>query len=179
MLGSDNLKIEFNTARLRVQSWDSSADASTWSDIEVTGLRQLLTPAVLRHLPPSMFLADFDNEIQGWVGERLDESNLLKVSFEQRLVGLVILALETRQARKPNIHIGYLLAEDTWGQGLASELLVGLVEALSTLAPVRLVGGVERGNPASARVLEKAGFALDAEVSTDDVDTYILDIPQT
>ncbi|SHG79657.1 Acetyltransferase (GNAT) domain-containing protein [Cognatiyoonia sediminum] len=179
MFGTDKFKVDFTTARLRVQSWNSGADGSSWSDIEVTGLRRLLTPAVLRHLPPSMHLTDFDSEIQGWVGERLDESNLLKVSFEQRLVGLVILAVETTKSRRPNVHIGYLLAEDTWGQGLASELIVGLVEALSPLAPVRLVGGVERGNSASARVLEKAGFACDAQVPMDGVDTYFLDIPET
>lgn len=178
MPGFDNFKVEFTTARLRVQSWDSSADASTWPDTDVTGLRRLLTPAVLQHLPPSMHLMDFDEEIQGWVGERLDESNLLKVNFEQRLVGLVILAVQTTKSRRPNVHIGYLLAEDTWGQGLASELIVGLVEALSLLAPVRLVGGVERGSSASARVLEKAGFTFDAQVPMDGVDNFLLDIPE-
>ena len=55
--------------------------------------------------------------------------------------------------------IGYWLGRHYWGRGLATAAVRATVEyAFARLALVRLHAGVFAWNPASARVLEKAGF---------------------
>jgi RimJ/RimL family protein N-acetyltransferase len=58
--------------------------------------------------------------------------------------------------------IGYWLAEPYWGRGIATEVLQAMTEyAFATLDICRLEAGVFEWNPASARVLEKAGYVLE------------------
>ena len=59
-------------------------------------------------------------------------------------------------------HIGYWLGEPFWGRGLATEALRGATDyAFTTFDICRLEAGVFEWNPASARVLEKAGYTLE------------------
>jgi hypothetical protein len=55
-------------------------------------------------------------------------------------------------------------------------VVTGLVQSLRASAPVRLIGGVDPANPASARVLEKAGFARDPAQSSADSTIYTKDL---
>ena len=58
--------------------------------------------------------------------------------------------------------IGYWLGEPFWGRGIASEALRAVTEyAFATFDIIRLEAGVFSWNPASARVLEKAGYTLE------------------
>ena len=54
--------------------------------------------------------------------------------------------------------IGYMFAQSAWGKWYASELVLGLVATLRAAGFKYAFGGVADQNPASARVLEKAGF---------------------
>lgn len=55
--------------------------------------------------------------------------------------------------------VGYNVAKPFWGRGIATEALVGLIDwARAELDPPRLVAGYFEDNPASGRVLQKAGF---------------------
>lgn len=55
--------------------------------------------------------------------------------------------------------IGYVLAPDVWGRGLATDLARGLLTAaFDVLGLRRVTAGCFADNPASARVLEKAGM---------------------
>jgi 8-oxo-dGTP diphosphatase len=57
--------------------------------------------------------------------------------------------------------IGYWIGPAHWGHGYASEALRRIVHhAFETLGFDRLIANVHTDNPASARVLEKAGFVL-------------------
>lgn len=134
--------MEFETERLRIRSWSTAYPAEP--------LRAILTPAVLSHLPTPLHHADPER----WIAERLAESDVFAVTSDGALIGLVMLA------QMDAVHVGYLLAEGAWGKGFASELLRGLVKALSANAPMELRAGVAKDNPASARVLEKAGFQI-------------------
>lgn len=71
--------------------------------------------------------------------------------------GIGLLILSRPQPGSAERHIGYLLAQSAWGQGLASELLRA-VQDMFRASGVVLSGGVMDENAASARVLEKAGF---------------------
>ena len=60
-----------------------------------------------------------------------------------------------------DVRLGYLLSEETWGRGLGSELIKGLIDWCRNAENVSSIsGGVEIGNKASIRVLEKHGFGI-------------------
>lgn len=148
------------TDRLLVKEWHSlSRDdgelARTVADI--------LTDRVTGSLPSS-WQGSYTLERAGtWVNERDREGTTLLIVERStgQAVGLMILH-ETDAEAVPNgieVRIGYLLAEPAWGKGYASELIrefVGWCRAHKMICS--LDGGVERGNPASARVMEKNGF---------------------
>lgn len=61
--------------------------------------------------------------------------------------------------------IGYWLGEPFWGQGIATRAVRALSEWVFATTPlVRLYAHVFEWNPASARVLEKAGFTLEGRL---------------
>lgn len=65
-----------------------------------------------------------------------------------------------RYLEKGNWEIGYWLAPDFWGRGLATEAARALVVfGFEKLGAEALNSGHFTDNPASGRVLEKAGFA--------------------
>ncbi len=65
-----------------------------------------------------------------------------------------------RYLEKGNWEIGYWLAPDYWGRGLATEAARALVVfGFEKLGAEALQSGHFADNPASGRVLEKAGFA--------------------
>ena len=163
----------FTTQRLSVCNWRPIVDGKRDRQMIETTLTTILTPNVLKHLPQSLHLGR--GGISSWVDERIQESDVLLVKHtgSGELVGLMILASEPRAGNTLNLHIGYLLAESTWGQGIATELVTGFVLAMEDHKPVKLFGGVDTGNPASARVLQKAGFLIDPNLSKHDIDIYI------
>jgi RimJ/RimL family protein N-acetyltransferase len=57
------------------------------------------------------------------------------------------------------MHTLAILGEDYWGQGLASELLRGFIaKATEEKRWFKLIGGVDKNNIASSRLLVKLGF---------------------
>jgi RimJ/RimL family protein N-acetyltransferase len=73
------------------------------------------------------------------------------------------IAVEPNEAeRRRSAEVGYWLAEPFWGRGIATEALRAITEyAFKTFDVCRLEAGVYAWNPASARVLEKAGYTLE------------------
>ncbi|HKR12078.1 MAG TPA: GNAT family N-acetyltransferase [Pyrinomonadaceae bacterium] len=62
--------------------------------------------------------------------------------------------------------IGYWLGEDFWGRGIATEALIAVTEHAFAANDdlCRLYAHVFAWNPASARVLEKAGYAFEGRL---------------
>jgi ribosomal-protein-alanine N-acetyltransferase len=61
--------------------------------------------------------------------------------------------------------IGYWLGEEFWGRGIATEALMAVTEyAFANYDLCRLYAHVFAWNPASARVLEKAGYELEGRL---------------
>lgn len=163
----------FDTERLSVRHWQSVLSVPGTRAWLEGALAHILTPRVLDHLPPSLKLDP--GHLGSWIDARANESDVLLVRLRDDgpLIGMVFLAVDPEGMDARNVHIGYLLAEDAWGKGYATELLVGLVGAMRRVAGITLLGGVGKGNPASARVLEKAGFTPDPERSDHETDYYI------
>jgi RimJ/RimL family protein N-acetyltransferase len=62
--------------------------------------------------------------------------------------------------RRPSgaVEMGYWIARDHWGRGIATEACTALLDIARTLRIARLEGSHFLDNPASGRVLEKLGF---------------------
>lgn len=61
--------------------------------------------------------------------------------------------------------IGYWLAPAYWNRGIATDAVVAMVEyAMGAFDLARIEACVFEGNPASARVLEKAGFQFEGRL---------------
>lgn len=61
--------------------------------------------------------------------------------------------------------IGYWLGEEFWGRGIATEALIAVTNhAFANFDLCRIYAHVFEWNRASARVLEKAGFALEGRL---------------
>jgi RimJ/RimL family protein N-acetyltransferase len=102
------------------------------------------------------FLAFSDSEWDRWpAGPYLIESRA-----DQTLLGSTGLAFDTPTAAAT----GYVLARNAWGQGYATEALGAMVVLARKMEVRRLYAICHPGNFASARVLEKCSFELEAHL---------------
>lgn len=170
----DLVGLAFETERLTVRHWRGGTENPIERGGFLQALNGLLTDDVLKDLPASMQLDDTPEAVSNWVDARARESDCLSVkrSTNGALLGLLILVDTGASIPMPTLHLGYMFARHAWGQGLATELLAGLIASVATWAPLRLVGGVSKANPASARVLEKLGFSLVPELSFGDTEMF-------
>ncbi|SOH93303.1 Protein N-acetyltransferase, RimJ/RimL family [Monaibacterium marinum] len=161
----------FETARLTAHHWlPDLTDPGRRTALEQV-LATILTPAVLQHLPPPLHLGAENNAIANWITARASKADVMLITptGSNTPIGLMLHALNAEQC---TMYIGYLFAQTAWGQGYATELVSGLIATLHQHPKLRLIGGVSRDNPASARVLKKVGFTASAALSTPDVDMY-------
>lgn len=99
---------------------------------------------------------------------RCEEDEALEGTYAIEVDGEAVGGIGLRQ--KTDVHrrmaeLGYWLGEPFWGKGIATEA-AGLVtrHAFETLDIERIQAFVFAWNPASARVLEKCGYALEGRL---------------
>ena len=151
---------EFLTPRLLVKEWHSvAAHESTLQDLNSV-VRAVLTPSATKSLPLTWQGAYTASRARDWIEARDNEGPTLLVVERSSgsPVGLMILFEQDREGKSVEIRLGYVLAESAWGSGLGSELVGGFVEWCRATGVESIVGGVERENTPSRRVLEKTGF---------------------
>lgn len=84
------------------------------------------------------------------------------IEYDGELAGAVGLVPQSDIYRK-TAEIGYWIGEPYWGKGIATEAVRMLVDyGFNKLNLIRIYTGVFENNPASCRVLEKAGFTREA-----------------
>ncbi len=137
----------FETERLRVRPWSAVP-----REAKRALVGSVLTAAATRELPPHWQgpIADVD----GWLDDRAAETPALVFQGDEPIGFL------TLYPDGVDLRIGYVLGERWWGQGLASELVGGLVSWAGANGAGLLIAGVTRANQPSARVLSKNGFEL-------------------
>lgn len=87
----------------------------------------------------------------------LPRAFVMELKAEGRMVGTI--GFQAVDMENKRAEVGYSLARRLWGHGLAVEALKLLCDyAFDTLGLSRLEGRHDSRNPASGRVLEKAGF---------------------
>ena len=165
---------DFATTRLTIRNWLPSMRPSVDKTMLAARLVPILTKTVLEHLPPSLQVDQTADAALAWIDARTDESDvyLVKLSVTGELVGLMILVSETRPGRGVCVHIGYLFSQAAWGKGYATELLKGVLKQAKKRPPITLVGGVEKGNEASAHILRKVGFTQSTTLNDDTTDVF-------
>ena len=85
----------------------------------------------------------------------------LAIASPEELVGAIGFDQGEDVYRK-SAEIGYWLAEPFWGRGIVSQAVIGFVDhVFAHFDLVRLQAGVFEGNPASVKILEKAGFRFE------------------
>jgi RimJ/RimL family protein N-acetyltransferase len=86
------------------------------------------------------------------------------IEVDGAAVGGIGLVLQTDIFRR-TAEIGYWLGEDYWGRGIISEAVKQFTDwAFANFDIGRIYAGVFEWNPASARVLEKAGYEFEARL---------------
>ena len=152
----------FETERLSVADWHRLSPGAL-----STFVMALLTPATTAQLPPD-WQGDYDRRrAERWIAERDAEGTVLLATEAGSPVGLLLLYEEPDSTGGSAVRLGYVISEAAAGQGLASELLAGFVSWSRARPTIRaLIGGVEAGNAASIRVLQKCGFAPAAAAAT-------------
>ena len=86
------------------------------------------------------------------------------IANDTELIGGIGITLQSDVNRR-SAEIGYWLGEPHWGQGIATAALKATTDwAFSEFDLVRLYGEVFEWNPASGRVLEKAGYELEGRL---------------
>ncbi len=132
-------------------------------------LPAILTPEVCLHLPPNFSDIGSAAKARALLDEMLSQSQVTAIFVNlgdkqdaNPLAGLIFMHIAAQEAASgaSEAHLGYLLAERFWGGGIASECLSAFVAEVRKSAPVNtLLAGVEVGNLASIRLLEKLGFS--------------------
>lgn len=92
-----------------------------------------------------------------------EPTTTLAITVNDRVVGAIGLVLQT-DVYRVNAEIGYWLGEAYWGQGIATEAVRQMTAYAFDRFPHlhRLYAGVFAFNGSSRRVLEKAGYELEA-----------------
>jgi RimJ/RimL family protein N-acetyltransferase len=97
------------------------------------------------------------------VRERTPETTFA-IAVDDDAVGSIGFVLRT-DVERVSAEIGYWLAEPLWGRGITTEALIALTEyAVATHGLTRVYALPFAWNIASCRVLEKAGYVLEARL---------------
>ena len=149
------MAISFETQRLKVEEVAGELSVSERLTL-LQRVPEILTPSVVENLPPYFHDIMSDELAEIWLNRMLSESRLLQIKAnDNELIGFLFVYVEDES----DAQIGYLLAEEFWGKGLASELLKSFItEVAKTESWSTLIGGVDRSNIASANLLKKLGF---------------------
>lgn len=103
---------------------------------------------------------------EAWLRElqQMNPVTAFAIATEEELIGGIGLHPQPDIMRR-SVELGYWLAEPYWGKGIATAAVRAMTEwGFSNLQINRIFAYVFGWNPASARVLEKAGFTLEGRM---------------
>lgn len=105
-------------------------------------------------------------DAEDWIGRAsgaVPETHFA-IAVGEEAVGGIGLTLQTDVFRR-SAEIGFWLAEPFWGRGIMTEAVRAMTDfAFATFDVCRVFAGVFEWNPASMRVLEKAGYACEGRL---------------
>ncbi|WP_028865632.1 GNAT family N-acetyltransferase [Psychromonas aquimarina] len=163
MINNSKLKsLAFTTARLEISNPAGYLQTESSKSELLSSIVDLFSPSVVESLPPYFHGINTESKADIWLTKMLCESHLYVVNLKDSstVIGFVFLY----ESDNSTAHLGYLLGENFWHRGYASELLLGLIECCHAEQLIKkLVGGVDSENTASVKLLEKVGFISNEE----------------
>jgi RimJ/RimL family protein N-acetyltransferase len=148
--------LEINTKRLILRDY-SETDID---DIHEYGS----DPEVVKHMP---FGPNTHEDSQNYLNEvivkqkeepRIDYAIAVELKSEDKLIG----GCRVNKVSEREAHLGYILNQNYWGNGYATEAAKAMVEyAFTELGVHRVYADCHPENTASIRVLEKVGMVLE------------------
>jgi RimJ/RimL family protein N-acetyltransferase len=105
-------------------------------------------------------------DAQAWIQQTTQQvpETQFAIASDQEAIGAIGFLLQEDVYRR-SAEIGYWLGEPFWGRGITTRAVCALTEyAFTHFDLVRLYATVFEWNPASARVLEKAGYAYEGRL---------------
>ena len=149
----------FITDRVVVGEWRSLSV----SDKDMfNAIAAILTPTATQSLPEDWRGEYSVHRAARWL-ENIDQEAAILLVLDRSSknpIGLMILFESVEERSGRIVRIGSMLAESSWGNGYATELLQGFVSWCKKMEIASVIGGVERDNVASQRVMEKNGFGI-------------------
>jgi RimJ/RimL family protein N-acetyltransferase len=106
-------------------------------------------------------------DAEDWIRKASSDDPITSFAIEvdHAAVGGIGLVLQTDIFRR-SAEIGYWLGEDYWGRGIVTEAVRAFTDwGFANFDLSRIYAGVFEWNPASARVLEKAGFEFEGRMN--------------
>jgi RimJ/RimL family protein N-acetyltransferase len=108
-------------------------------------------------------------DAEEWLASLADQPETnFAITVDDEAVGVI--GVHARPPELPAVchhdaEIGYWLGETFWGRGIMTEAVLAMTEwAFAHFQLIRLHAAVFARNPASARVLEKAGYAYEGRL---------------
>jgi RimJ/RimL family protein N-acetyltransferase len=150
------VKLDLKTCTLR--SWE-------WHDRESL-VRYANNPRVARNLRDRFPHPYTDRDARNWLDVVVDAEpeTSFAITVAGEAVGGIGYTLQYDVDRR-SAEIGYWLGEEFWGRGIVTEALIAVTEhAFANHDLCRVYAHVFEWNPASARVLEKAGYAFEGRL---------------
>lgn len=147
--------MEFHLTKCKLRPWHKS-DAK---DLVKHANNKKIADCLRDGFPHPYTLNDANN----WLKNNLTNKNLLlAIEMNNEAVGGIGIIYQSDVYRR-GAEIGYWLSEDYWNQGIMTESIKTLVQhTFNNSDIVRIHAGTFESNIASARVLEKASFELEA-----------------
>ncbi len=105
-------------------------------------------------------------DAEAWIGHAmgLEPQTIFAIASATEVIGSIGLELHDDVHRR-SAQMGYWLGEPCWGRGIATLALKAATEyAFARFDLARLYAYVYEWNPASARVLEKAGYEYEGRL---------------
>lgn len=106
-------------------------------------------------------------DARAWIGRagREDPQTSFALAAGEEAIGGIGLILGSDVFRR-SAELGYWLGEPFWGRGITTRAVAAFTAwAFARFELVRIAAGVFESNPASSRVLEKAGFNLEGRLA--------------
>lgn len=114
------------------------------------------------HFPFPYTHADARNWLETVVGFKPETT--FAITVDDEAIGGIGFTIQNDVGHR-SAEIGYWIGEEFWGRGIATEALIAVTEhAFSTYDLCRIYAHVFEWNPASARVLEKAGYEFEGRL---------------
>lgn len=133
---------------------------------ELSLVRHANDPEVARNLRDLFPHPYTSRDALDWIAfaTQASPSTEFAIVVDGQAVGGIGLVIQPDIFRR-SAEVGFWLGRAYWGRGIVSEALVAFTDyAFRTFDVVRLYAGVIEWNVGSCRVLEKAGFTLEARL---------------